>query len=287
VAIQTGILYVVATPIGNLADITLRALQILGEVDLILTEDTRVSARLLQRFGITTPVKAFHEHNERKIAPDIITRLEQGANIALISDAGTPLLSDPGFHLTRLLRNQGKQVIPIPGPSALVCALSAAGLPTDRFIFEGFLPSKREARRSRLQALVIDPRTIVFYEAPHRILATIDDMAEIFGDQRPAVIAKELTKTFETIRSGLFPALQSWLREDENHQKGEFVLMIGGKPKMDAAENTCAVTDEDLRTLHLLQEELPLKKAVALTARLTGRKKNDLYRLALQTIRES
>nr|VFK07850.1 MAG: 16S rRNA (cytidine1402-2'-O)-methyltransferase [Candidatus Kentron sp. LPFa] len=278
---ENGILYIVATPIGNLDDITLRALRVLGEVDLILAEDTRISARLLQRFGITTQVKSFHEHNERKMAPAIVHRIERGANIALISDAGTPLVSDPGFHLTRLLREKGKRIVPIPGPSALICALSVAGLPTDRFIFEGFPPSKRAARRHRLQALAQESRTLILYEAPHRVQATIQDMMEIFGAERHGVLAKELTKTFETIRQGPLSTLEDWLRRDENHQKGEFVLMIGGKPKPDPARNIEAVTAEDLRVLRLLREELPLKRAVSLTARLTGRKRNDLYRLAL------
>lgn len=286
-SIETGILYVVATPIGNLEDVTLRALQVLRDVDLILAEDTRISTRLLRRFGITTPIRAFHEHNERRVAPEIAAKIEQGTNIALISDAGTPLLSDPGFFLTRLLRDQGKRIVPIPGPSALICALSVAGLPTDRFIFEGFLPPKREARRHRLRALAEESRTLVVYEAPHRIRATIEDMTEIFGEERQAVIARELTKTFETIRSGPLLTLESWLQENENNRKGEFVLMIGGKPKMDSAESIEAVTAEDLRTLRLLREELPLKKAVTLTARLTGRKRNDLYRLALQAMEDS
>nr|VFK48635.1 MAG: 16S rRNA (cytidine1402-2'-O)-methyltransferase [Candidatus Kentron sp. TC] len=280
IPIESGILYIVATPIGNLEDITLRALRVLGNVDLILAEDTRVSARLLRRFGITTPVRSFHEHNERKMAPAIVHRIERGANIALISDAGTPLVSDPGFHLTRLLRERDGRIVPIPGPSALICALSAAGLPTDRFIFEGFPPSKREARRRWLQALAEEPRTLILYEAPHRVRATLQDMVETFGAERRGVIAKELTKTFETIRQGSLSALESWLQRDENHQKGEFVLMIGGTD-LDSTQNTDAATAEDLRVLRLLREELPLKKAVSLTARLTGRKRNDLYRLAL------
>nr|VFJ60173.1 MAG: 16S rRNA (cytidine1402-2'-O)-methyltransferase [Candidatus Kentron sp. FW] len=281
----TGVLYVVATPIGNLEDITLRALRVLGEVDLILAEDTRISARLLRRFGITTPMEAFHEHNERTMAPKILARLEGGANIALISDAGTPLLSDPGFYLTRLLRDQDKKVVPVPGASALVCALSAAGLPTDRFVFEGFLPSRQGARRARLGILAAETGTLVMYEAPHRILATMEDMLEIFGDERHGVIARELTKTFETIRSASLLTLRNWLCEDQNNRRGEFVLMIGGKPKAGLTENT-EMAEEDTRTLRLLLEELPLKKAVALSARLTGRKKNDLYRLAL-TMSES
>nr|VFK14443.1 MAG: 16S rRNA (cytidine1402-2'-O)-methyltransferase [Candidatus Kentron sp. LFY] len=281
VSSEKGTLYVVATPIGNLHDITLRALQVLAKADLILVEDTRVSARLLRRYGITTPVRAFHEHNERNTTPEIIARIEGGADIALISDAGTPLLSDPGFHLTRLLRDQGGKIVPIPGPSALICALSVAGLPTDRFTFEGFLPPKQEARRRRLRVLAEDTCTSIFYEAPHRIRATIEDMLEIFGEKRHGVIARELTKAFETIRRGPLAALASWLREDQNNQRGEFVLMIEGKPKADPARDPEATTAEDLRILRLLREELPLKKAVPLAARLTGRKKNHLYRIAL------
>nr|VFK26199.1 MAG: 16S rRNA (cytidine1402-2'-O)-methyltransferase [Candidatus Kentron sp. MB]VFK30836.1 MAG: 16S rRNA (cytidine1402-2'-O)-methyltransferase [Candidatus Kentron sp. MB]VFK75258.1 MAG: 16S rRNA (cytidine1402-2'-O)-methyltransferase [Candidatus Kentron sp. MB] len=280
---ETGILYIVATPIGNLGDITLRAIEVLGMVDLILAEDTRISARLLRRYEITTPVMAFHEHNEREMASRMVARLEQGANIALISDAGTPLLSDPGFHLVRLLRAQGKRVIPIPGPSAVVCALSAGGLPMDRFVFEGFLPSKREARRRRLQALAEETRTLVLYEAPHRILDAIRDITELFGGERQGVIARELTKTFETIHAGPIENLHDWLRKDENNRRGEFVLMIGGKPE----EDNEGIGAEELRTLHLVLEELPIKKAVALTARLTGRKRNALYRLALQIMEKS
>nr|VFJ92716.1 MAG: 16S rRNA (cytidine1402-2'-O)-methyltransferase [Candidatus Kentron sp. H]VFJ93278.1 MAG: 16S rRNA (cytidine1402-2'-O)-methyltransferase [Candidatus Kentron sp. H]VFK00434.1 MAG: 16S rRNA (cytidine1402-2'-O)-methyltransferase [Candidatus Kentron sp. H] len=284
---QGGVLYVVATPIGNLEDITLRALRVLGHVDLILAEDTRVSHRLLRRFAITTPMKALHEHNEQKMAPWVVDRLHEGMSIALISDAGTPSLRDPGFHLTRALRMQGKKVVPIPGPSALVCALSAAGLPADRFVFEGFLPVKQEARRRRLQALVEDPRTLVVYEAPHRILMTVRDMVGILGDRRQAVIARELTKAFETLYSGSLPMIERWLEQDRNHQRGEFVLVIEGKPKADpeGEHGTMAeesITEEDRRVLHLLMEELPLKKAVILAARLTGRKKNALYRIALR-----
>jgi len=282
VSIEPGVLYVVATPIGNLEDITLRALQVLAGVDLILAEDTRVSGRLLQRFAITTPVRAFHEHNERKITSWVIERLEANASVALISDAGTPLLSDPGFYLTRLLRAQNKKIVPIPGPSALVCGLSVAGLPTDRFVFEGFLPAKREARRHRLRELEREYQTLVLYEAPHRVLATVADLVEIFGRERQAVIARELTKTFETIRSDSLPALEGWLQEDGNHQRGEFVLMVEGRPKTGPGQDQDEVTEEELRTLHLLLEELSLKKAVALAVRLTGQNKNTLYRLALQ-----
>ncbi|NNJ84035.1 MAG: 16S rRNA (cytidine(1402)-2'-O)-methyltransferase [Gammaproteobacteria bacterium] len=279
-----GVLYVVATPIGNLGDNTLRALQVLGSVDLILAEDTRISARLLRRFTITTRLKAFHEHNEQKMAPWVVEQLDEGMSIALISDAGTPLLRDPGLYLMRLLRAQGKKTVPVPGPSALVCALSVAGLPTDRFVFEGFLPVKREARRHRLQGLVEEARTLVVYEAPHRILATTQDMAEVLGGERQVVIARELTKAFETIYSGSLSAIAHRLSEDSNNQRGEFVVVVEGKPKVDPIEGAGegAVTAEDQRILHLLMEELPLKKAVILAARLTGRKKNALYRIALQ-----
>nr|VFJ63333.1 MAG: 16S rRNA (cytidine1402-2'-O)-methyltransferase [Candidatus Kentron sp. DK] len=276
-----GALYVVATPIGNLEDITLRALRVLGEVDLILAEDTRVSARLLRRFSITAPLKAFHEHNEEKVAPWVVERLDEGMDIALISDAGTPLLRDPGFHLIRLLQARNKKVVPVPGPSALVCALSVAGMPMERFVFEGFLPVKQEARRRRLEALREEARTLVLYEAPHRVRAAIGDMGDILGPERHAVIARELTKTFETIREGPLSGLYQWLGEDENNQRGEFVLVIEGKTKEERKDDA-AVTEEGARVLRLLMEELPLKKAVTLAARLTGQKRNRLYRAALQ-----
>ena len=285
-SLAAGALYVVATPIGNLDDITLRALQVLGEADLILAEDTRVSVRLLHRFAITTPMKAFHEHNEQKMLPWVVEKLDEGMSIALISDAGTPLLRDPGFHLIHLLRTQGRKVIPVPGASALVCALSVAGLPADRFVFEGFLPVKREARRRRLRALAAESRTLVVYEAPHRVLAAIQDMAEVFGGERQGVVARELTKVFEHIYSGSLSMIAGWMEEDSNNRRGEFVVLVEGRPKTPPREGPeaageGAVTEEDLGVLHLLMEELPLKKAVILAARLTGRKKNELYRLAL------
>jgi len=194
-----GTLYVVATPIGNLEDISARALRVLGEVALIAAEDTRHSARLMSHFGIATPLAACHEHNERDEGGRFLERLQAGDDIALIADAGTPLISDPGYHLVRQARAAGIRVVPVPGACALIAALSAAGLPSDRFIFEGFLPAKAGGRRARLELLKEEPRTLIFYEAPHRILECVDDLEAIFGADRPAVLCRELTKTFETL----------------------------------------------------------------------------------------
>ena len=199
-SVQPGSLYVVATPIGNLDDISARALRILREVALIAAEDTRHSARLLQHFGIQTPLAACHEHNERDQGGRCLARLQAGEDVALISDAGTPLISDPGYHLVRQARAAGFAVVPVPGACALIAALSAAGLPSDRFIFEGFLPAKAAGRRARLEQVREEPRTLIFYEAPHRILECLQDMCEVFGDDRPALLARELTKTFETLQ---------------------------------------------------------------------------------------
>lgn len=275
----SGTLYVVATPIGNLEDIGARALRVLREVALIAAEDTRHSMRLLQHFGIDTPLVACHEHNERDQGGRLVERLLGGDSLALISDAGTPLISDPGYHLVRNARAAGVPVVPVPGPCALIAALSAAGLPSDRFIFEGFLPARSSGRRQRLQALAEEPRTLIFYEAPHRLLESLEDMRELFGGGRPVVLARELTKTFETIRGAPLDELCAWVAGDANQQRGECVLLVEG---WQAPQGEEAVSAEALRVLDLLLAELPLKRAAALAAEITGVRKNLLYQSALE-----
>jgi 16S rRNA (cytidine1402-2'-O)-methyltransferase len=274
-----GTLYVVATPIGNLDDITARALRVLREVALIAAEDTRHSARLLQHFGIETPLAACHEHNERDQGGRFLARLEAGEDVALISDAGTPLISDPGFHLVRQARSAGVAVVPVPGACALIAALSSAGLPSDRFIFEGFLPAKANARRGRLEEMKEEPRTLIFYEAPHRILESLVDMRSVFGGDRPAVLARELTKTFETLKGAPLDELCSWVAVDSNQQRGECVVLVGG---WQAPEGEGALSAEALRVLDLLLAEMPVKRAAALAAEITGVRKNLLYQAALE-----
>lgn len=277
-SVQPGTLYVVATPIGNLDDISARALRILREVALIAAEDTRHSARLLQHFGIPTPLAACHEHNEREQGGRFLARLQAGEDVALISDAGTPLISDPGYHLVRQVRAAGIPVVPVPGACALIAALSAAGLPSDRFIFEGFLPAKAAGRRARLEQVREESRTLIFYEAPHRILECLEDMREIFGAERPALLARELTKTFETLQGLPLAELCQWVAADSNQQRGECVVLVAG---WQAPEGDEAVSAEALRVLDLLLAEMPLKRAAALAAEITGVRKNLLYQVAL------
>lgn len=278
-AAQPGKLYVVATPIGNLDDISPRALRTLREVALIAAEDTRHSIRLLQHFGITTALAACHDHNEREQGGRFVARLLAGDDVALISDAGTPLISDPGYHLVRQVRAAGIEVVPVPGPSALIAALSAAGLPSDRFIFEGFLPAKAAARRGRLELLKEEPRTLIFYEAPHRVLESVQNMASLFGKDRHAVLARELTKTFETLKGAPLGELAEWIAADSNQQRGECVLLVTG---WQAPEGEDAISGEALRVLDLLLGELPVKRAAALAAEITGVRKNLLYQAALE-----
>lgn len=273
-----GTLYVVATPIGNLQDLTPRALEVLKAVSLIAAEDTRHSARLLQHFGVTTPSTACHDHNERDKSARLVERLLAGEDMALISDAGTPLISDPGFHLVRQAREAGVRVCPVPGACALIAGLSAAGLPSDRFAFEGFLPAKAHGRRQRIQALAAEQRTWMIYEAPHRLLECLEDLCDLLGAGRQVVLARELTKTFETIKGAPLGELVDWVRADADQQRGECVLIVEGAPQV-ADED--ALDPEAERVLEVLLEELPVKQAAALAARLTGLKKNRLYQLAL------
>jgi 16S rRNA (cytidine1402-2'-O)-methyltransferase len=269
---KSGRLYVVATPIGNLADWSPRAVEVLQGADVIAAEDTRHSGVLLKHFAIDRPLIALHEHNERDVVPDLVARLRAGAQVAQISDAGTPLVSDPGFHLVRAAQEAGVQVVPIPGPSAVLAALAAAGLPTDRFAFEGFLPAKEGARRQRLEALAGEPRTLVFFEAPHRVEETLAALAEVFGPGREAALASELTKTFETVRRATLGELAQFVAEDANQRRGEIVLMVRGAPPPEDATDP-----EALRVLHILAEELPPREAAALAAKITGLKKSVLY----------
>ncbi|MDS4022274.1 MAG: 16S rRNA (cytidine(1402)-2'-O)-methyltransferase [Candidatus Competibacter sp.] len=275
-AVESGALYVVATPIGNLEDITARALRVLREVDCIAAEDTRHTGQLLRHFGIDTPLLSLHEHNERGRLAEIVERLREGRSVALVSDAGTPLISDPGFPLVRELCRQGSKVIPVPGPSSVLAALSVAGLPTDRFVFEGFPPPKTAARRARLQALAGEERTLVFLEASHRVAETLVDLVVVFGAERWAVIARELTKRFEEVHGAPLGELGTWLAADANRQKGEFVLVVQGVPAASEAD-----TPEIRRLLRALLAELPISRAVVVAAKLTGLRKKPLYELAL------
>lgn len=268
----SGTLYVVATPIGNLADLSPRARDTLAGVAAVCAEDTRRSGQLLAQFGIRTPLLALHEHNEDAIAQRLVARLLEGESLALVSDAGTPLVSDPGFRMVRAARAAGVRVSPIPGPSALIAALSVAGLPSDRFAFEGFLPAKASARRDRLQALVGEPRTLLFYEASHRIVETLSDLAAVFGGERPAVLARELTKLFETVLDGTLAQLQSTVEADDNQRKGEFAIVVQG-----AGEDADAKIAEGRRVYALLSQHLPPSAAAKLAAEISGAPRKALY----------
>ena len=273
-----AVLYVVATPIGNLGDMTPRAVEILNSVALIAAEDTRHSGRLMAHFNIKTPMISVHDHNERQREQTILDKLASGDSIALISDAGTPLISDPGFIVARAVRDAGYKVVPVPGCSAVFTALCASGVPTDRFIFEGFLPAKRSGRQQQLSQFVSETRTVIFYESTHRILDSLQDMIEVFGGNRHVVLARELTKTFETIHGDSLDNLLVWIKADANQQKGEFVVLVQGvEPVLSEGPSV-----ETLRILDLLIEELPLKQAAALAAKITGEKKNALYQIALE-----
>jgi len=273
---QKACLYVVGTPIGNLGDISARALEVLQSVDLIAAEDTRHTRGLLQHFGINKPMLAVHDHNENSQVPQLVSRLLDGERVALVSDAGTPLISDPGFPLVRACREAGVAVVAIPGPSALIAALSVAGLPTDRFRFEGFLPRKRAARRELLSGMVEETATLVFYEASHRVLETLQDMQHVFGGGRFAVLARELTKLHETVLSGGLGELSKLVSGDSNQRKGEFVLMLAGAPAREVESSA-----ELDRYLEILLGELPLKQAAGIAAQLLGVKKNAVYQRAL------
>lgn len=277
-ASPAGVLYVVATPIGNAGDISARALAVLREADGVLAEDTRHSRRLLAVHGIHARLSPLHDHNERRVAAQVVRRLEKGERLAMMCNAGTPLISDPGLHVVRRVREVGGCVLPVPGPCALVCALSVSGLPTDRFVFEGFLPAKRAARRRRLDELRRETRTLVFYEAPHRVEETLSDLSATFGEGRDAVLAKELTKRHESVRSGTLEELRIWLGSRAEHVRGEFVVLVGGAVEADPSSSPI-----DARVLLTeLMKDLPLRRAVEIACRLTRRDRNLLYRLALE-----
>lgn len=279
VSIESGILYVVATPIGNLGDLAPRALQVLRSVAFVAAEDTRHTGLLLSHFSISAQLVSLHEHNEARAQEALTRRLQAGESGALVCDAGTPLISDPGYLLVRNARAQGIPVRPVPGPSALIAALSVAGLPTDRFVFEGFLPRTKPARQSRLQELCAEPRTLVFYEAPHRLNATVRDMFHVLGSERQVVLARELTKRFESTVSGTLGELLQAISEKADLARGELVLVVAGAP---AFERVSQDEVEGLRVLKILMDEVPLKRAAALAARITGARKNVLYRAGLQ-----
>lgn len=267
-----GTLYVVATPIGNLADMTPRANQVLAAVDAICAEDTRHTRQLLSAFGLEKPLVALHEHNEGEMAARLVERLRAGQALALVSDAGTPLVSDPGYRLVREVRAAGLKVSPVPGACAAIAALSVAGIASDRFCFEGFLPAKAAARRERLHALVRETRTLVFYESAHRVEESLADLAAIFGAGREAVLARELTKLFETVLGDTLGAIAQRVQGDENQRKGEFVLIVGG-----CADDIAAILAEGQRLYLKLAEYLKPSQAAKLAAELSGAPRKALY----------
>ncbi|WP_313252700.1 16S rRNA (cytidine(1402)-2'-O)-methyltransferase [Stenotrophomonas sp.] len=265
-------LYVVATPIGNLADLSPRAQEVLRSVAAICAEDTRHTGQLLSHFGISKPLVALHDHNEEAMAQRVVARLQGGESLAVVSDAGTPLVSDPGFRLVRAARAAGIKVSPVPGACAAIAALSVAGLPSDRFVFEGFLPAKTAARRDRLQRLASETGTLVFYESSHRIAESLADMAMAFGAERPAVVARELTKLFETVLDGSLAQLLATVQADDNQRKGEFVVMVQG-----AGDDEAAKVAEGRRLYARLNEHLPPSTAAKLAAELSGAPRKALY----------
>lgn len=275
---MSGELFIVATPIGNLKDITLRALDILKQVDLIAAEDTRHSKKLLSHYGIDTPLTSFHDYTTEAKAEHLIAKLQSGLRVALISDAGTPLISDPGYALVTKARAAGATVTPVPGACAATTALCASGLPSDRFFFEGFLPVKEQAKQRRLEALARYPHTLIFYESPRRVLATLEAFQQIFELDRLVVIARELTKNFETIHQARLAEIVDWVRADPMQQKGEFVLLLGP-----AAEQLDEALQEGIRVYQLLQADLGTKRAVKLAADITGCSKNQLYQQVISS----
>lgn len=276
---MSGKLYVVATPIGNLGDLSSRAIETLKQVDLIAAEDTRHARPLLQHFGINKPLQSLHQHNEEHIARHLVERIQAGESIALISDAGTPLLSDPGLPLVQLAREQGIEVSPIPGACALIAALSVSGLALSRFSFEGFLPRTSSARKSFFEHKLSDSSTWAFYESSHRIQACLEDMITVFPSHHTLVIAREITKLHETIVKDSLAEILLRVRSDENMRKGEFVVVVEGMQET-AQDN--AVSQEEIRILSLLLKECSIKTAAALAADITGQRKNLLYQAALE-----
>ena len=276
---NNGTLYIVSTPIGNLNDISQRALETLNKVDIIAAEDTRRTGQLLSHFGINKKQLALHDHNEEQKVPQIIDNLKDGQTLALVSDAGTPLINDPGFDLVRAALNENIHVVPVPGPCSPIVALSASGLPTDKFIYEGFLPAKQGARIKHLETVNKEPRTLIFLESSHRIVASLKDMQQVFGEQRVAVIARELTKTFETIKKAPLNELIDWIEADSNQTKGEFVVVVDGY-KAEISEKSELEAETIVKTL--LDEGIGVKQTSVIAAKLTGKKKKELYNLALE-----
>ncbi len=275
----SGKLFVVATPIGNLEDLSIRAKRVLQEVDLIAAEDTRHSSRLLNHYGIRTPMLSMHEHNENERIDGLIQRIQSGQQIALVTDAGTPLVSDPGYRLVRATIEAGFAVLPVPGPSALLAALCVSGLATDRFAFEGFLPVRTAARKAKLEAVRDEPRTLIFYEAPRRLPDMLKDMADVMGPARQATVARELTKLHEQVYRGTLAELADRVIMDEEMRMGEVVVCVAGAPM--SSSNQMQQSEED-RFLRCLLKELPLKQAVSIAAELIGGRRNELYQRALE-----
>lgn len=278
-AVQIGRLAVISTPIGNLGDLSPRARDELAAAELVAAEDTRRTGQLLTTLGLSRPLVSLHEHNESERIVELLEKLRLGARIALVSDAGTPLLSDPGFELVRRASEEGVAVVAVPGPSAITAALSIAGLPTERFTFEGFLPARLAERRARIAELRHETRTLVFFEAPHRIAESLEDLAAGFGPQRRVAVARELTKVFETVYRGTLAQLAAQARSDANFSRGEITVVVQGAPRSEAADTSHERLDA---TLNVLLAELAPSKAAALAARLTGAKRNDAYARALQ-----
>jgi 16S rRNA (cytidine1402-2'-O)-methyltransferase len=279
VAVQLGRLAVISTPIGNLGDLSPRARDELAGADLVAAEDTRRTGQLLTTLGLSRPLVSLHEHNERERIDELLGRLRAGARIALVSDAGTPLLSDPGFELVRRVAQEGFIVVSVPGPSAITAALSIAGMPTERFSFEGFLPARLAERRARIAELAAEQRTLVFFEAPHRVVEALEDLAAGFGAERRAAVARELTKVFETVYRGTLGELAAQARLDPNFSRGEITLVVQGAVTSTNENETGARLDE---TLQVLLTELSPSKAAALAARLTGARRNDAYARAME-----
>ena len=277
-----GRLYVVATPIGNLGDLSARARETLESCAVIAAEDTRHTGSLLKHFGVRTPLVSLHDHNEEQRAPELIARLAAGESIALVSDAGTPAISDPGYALVRAAAAAGIDAVSIPGPCAAIAALSIGGLPTDRFCFEGFLAARGAARRARLAALAVEPRTLIFYESPHRVVEMLEDCAAAFGAERPAVVAREITKLHETTYRGTLGELVSRAGADADVARGEIVLLVGGAPVLEDRGGDDAHGGALDRALVVLMAELPLKQAAGLAAKIAGARDNEAYKRALR-----
>lgn len=275
-----GTLYVVATPIGNLGDLSARAREVLSSVALIAAEDTRHTRQLLQACGVDAPLTSLHEHNESRKAQELIARLQSGESVALVSDAGTPLISDPGFDLVASARAAGVNVLAVPGPCAAIAALSVAGLPTDRFVFEGFLPAKASARRARLESLLHESRTLIFYEAPHRLRELLSDLTSVFGGERRAVVSREITKRFETTYAATLRELNERAARDADMSRGEIVVIVAGAATAPAESSVDAHT-----LLRALLEELPPSQAAKIAARVSGAKRSELYEAAMKLAR--